>query len=125
MELIEGSETSAYIHQTPGIRPKENLLYSEHGESLKSRTLISLKTVFGKKKTSFFNVRSVSALNTHHHQTRIKIRKKIMLTYNTLLLNRLMSHTYNVYKVLLWVETFPNTKRLIAQPVYQWHVASK
>jgi hypothetical protein len=37
MELIEGSETSAYINQTPGIHPKENLLYSEHGESLKSR----------------------------------------------------------------------------------------
>jgi hypothetical protein len=37
MEPIEGSETSAYIYQTPGNYPKENLLYSEHGESLKSR----------------------------------------------------------------------------------------
>jgi hypothetical protein len=37
MEPIYGSETSAYIYQTPGNYPKENLLYSEHGESLKSR----------------------------------------------------------------------------------------
>ena len=37
MELIEGSETSAYINQTPGNYPKGNLLYSVHGESLKSR----------------------------------------------------------------------------------------
>jgi len=37
MELIEGSETSAYIYQTPGNDPKGNLLYSVHGESLKSR----------------------------------------------------------------------------------------
>jgi hypothetical protein len=27
MEPIEGSETSAYIYQTPGNYPKENLLY--------------------------------------------------------------------------------------------------
>jgi hypothetical protein len=37
MELIEGFETSAYTNQAPGNYPKENLLYSEHGESLKSR----------------------------------------------------------------------------------------
>ena len=37
MELIEGSETSAYINQTPGNYPKGNLLYSVHGESLRSR----------------------------------------------------------------------------------------
>ena len=36
MDLIEGSETSAIINQTPGNYPKENLLYSIHGESLKS-----------------------------------------------------------------------------------------
>ena len=36
-EQIEGSETSAYIIQTPGNYPKENIIYSEHGESLKSR----------------------------------------------------------------------------------------
>ena len=39
MEQIECSETSAYINQTPGNYPKENTLYSEHGESLKSRIL--------------------------------------------------------------------------------------
>jgi hypothetical protein len=42
MEPIEGSETSAYIYQTPGNYPKENLLYSEHGESLKPRPIRSL-----------------------------------------------------------------------------------
>jgi len=35
MELIDGSETSAIINQTPGNYPKGNLLYSIHGESLK------------------------------------------------------------------------------------------
>jgi len=37
MDLIEGSETSAIINQTPGNYLKESLLYSVHGESLKSR----------------------------------------------------------------------------------------
>jgi len=37
MEQIECSETSAYIIQTPVNYPKENVMYSEHGESLKSR----------------------------------------------------------------------------------------
>jgi len=37
MDLIEGSETSEIINQTPGNYPKESLLYSVHGESLKSR----------------------------------------------------------------------------------------
>ena len=40
MYLIEGSETSAIINQTPGNYPKENLLvYSVHGESLNYKTL--------------------------------------------------------------------------------------
>ena len=39
-EPIEGSETSAIINQTPGNYPKGNLLYSIHGESLKSRNLL-------------------------------------------------------------------------------------
>ena len=37
MEQIECSETSAYIIQTPGNYPKENIIYSEQGESFKSR----------------------------------------------------------------------------------------
>ena len=41
MEPIEGSETSAIINQTPGNYPKGNLLYSVHGESLKSRIITS------------------------------------------------------------------------------------
>jgi len=38
MELIEGSETSAISIVTPGNYPKENILHTGHGESLKSRT---------------------------------------------------------------------------------------
>jgi len=44
MDLTEGSETSAIINQTPGNYPKESLLHSVHGESLKSRKLESLST---------------------------------------------------------------------------------
>ena len=39
MEPIEGSETSAISFVTPGNYPKENILHTGHGESLKSRTL--------------------------------------------------------------------------------------
>jgi len=44
MEPIEGSETSEFINQTPGNYPKGNLLYSVHGESLKS-TIRSLRVM--------------------------------------------------------------------------------
>ena len=37
MEPIESSETSAFRTQTPGKYPKENILYKEHGVSLRSR----------------------------------------------------------------------------------------
>jgi len=37
MDRTEGSETSAIINQTPGNYPKESLLHSVQGESLKSR----------------------------------------------------------------------------------------
>ena len=40
IEEIERSETSSYIIQTPGNYPKENIIYSEHGESLKSKNVI-------------------------------------------------------------------------------------
>jgi len=36
MELTHGSETSAYYTLMPGKYPKENIQYSNHGESLKS-----------------------------------------------------------------------------------------
>ena len=39
MEQIECFETSAYQIETAGNYPKENIIYSEHGESLKSRIL--------------------------------------------------------------------------------------
>jgi len=41
MGPIEGSEASAFINKTPGNYPKGNLLYSIHGESLKSRRVKS------------------------------------------------------------------------------------
>jgi len=37
MELLQGSETSANYNLTPGKYPEENIQYSNHGESLKSR----------------------------------------------------------------------------------------
>jgi hypothetical protein len=39
MELIQGSETSANHNMTPGKYPEENIQYSNHGESLKSKIL--------------------------------------------------------------------------------------
>jgi hypothetical protein len=39
MEQTECSETPAYKIQTPGNYPKEIIQHSEHGESLKSRTI--------------------------------------------------------------------------------------
>jgi hypothetical protein len=44
MEQTESSETSAYKIQTPGNYPEEGIQHSEHGESLKSRTLELFKT---------------------------------------------------------------------------------
>jgi hypothetical protein len=40
MEQTECSEKSAYKIQTPGNHPEENIQRTEHGESLKSKTLI-------------------------------------------------------------------------------------
>jgi len=47
MELIEGSETSAISIVTPGNYPKENILHTGHGESLKSSICILLSLTFG------------------------------------------------------------------------------
>ena len=38
--LIQGSETSANYNLTPGKYPEENIQYSNHGESLKSRIIM-------------------------------------------------------------------------------------
>ena len=43
MELIQGSETSANYNLTPGKYPEENIQYSNHGESLKSRIFSMFK----------------------------------------------------------------------------------
>jgi len=42
MEPIECSETSAFSTQMPGRHPNENALHIKHGESLKSRILVTL-----------------------------------------------------------------------------------
>jgi hypothetical protein len=42
MELTEGSETSANYNLTPGKYPKEQIQYSKHGESLKTRSTVDL-----------------------------------------------------------------------------------
>jgi len=41
MEQTQCSETSAYEIQTPGNYPEESIQHSEHGESLKSSTVMS------------------------------------------------------------------------------------
>ena len=46
MELIQGSETSANYNLTPRKYPEENIQYSNHGESLKSRIYILLSQDF-------------------------------------------------------------------------------
>jgi len=47
MELIEGSETSAISIVTPGNYPKENILHTGHGESLKiKKTDIKLVSLY-------------------------------------------------------------------------------
>jgi len=43
MKLIQGSETSANYNLTPGKYPEENIQYSNHGESLKSRTTVNFQ----------------------------------------------------------------------------------
>ena len=44
--LTHGSETSAYYTLTPGKYPKENIQYSNHGESLKSTTHVLCSVTF-------------------------------------------------------------------------------
>ena len=47
MEPIESSEASAYINTlTPGTYPKEKKLQSKHGESLKSRIILSCVSAY-------------------------------------------------------------------------------
>jgi hypothetical protein len=55
MEQIECSETSEIINQTPGNHPKEDILYSEHGKSLKSRKLIKYKKGVHYSEIKIFN----------------------------------------------------------------------
>jgi hypothetical protein len=62
MELIEGSETSANYNLTPGKHPKEQIHYSQHGESLKSRIFyicwlcIAKGTMHTVSKTEIFSI---------------------------------------------------------------------
>jgi hypothetical protein len=55
MEQTECSETSAYKIQTPGNYPEESIQHSEHGESLKSRKMLTyfLKVRSAKKTKPF------------------------------------------------------------------------
>jgi hypothetical protein len=50
MEPIDGSETSVFKTQTQGKYPKENILHKEHGERLKSRNILKLRTPFASPK---------------------------------------------------------------------------
>jgi len=42
MKMEQCSETSAYKIQTPGNYPEENIQHTEHGERVKSRTLVMI-----------------------------------------------------------------------------------
>jgi hypothetical protein len=44
MEQTECFETSAYKIQMPGNYPEGNIQHTEHGESLKSRTILSFRS---------------------------------------------------------------------------------
>jgi len=57
MELIESSETSAYINTlTPRTYPKEKKLQSKHSESLKSRNSTKLLDPENEDNTMFPNI---------------------------------------------------------------------
>ena len=57
MEPIKGSETSAYNNQTPGKHPKEYIIDSKHGESLKPRMLWHVEVMF-KQFNNWLNITS-------------------------------------------------------------------
>jgi accessory gene regulator protein AgrB len=48
MKQTECSETSAYIIQAPGNYPEESIQHSEHGESLKSRSICAAMRLLSK-----------------------------------------------------------------------------
>jgi len=48
MEQTECSETSAYKIPTPGNYPEESIQHSEHGKSLKPRSLNFFRQIFEK-----------------------------------------------------------------------------
>jgi len=87
MEPIEGSETSAFINQTPGNYPKGNLLYSVHGESLKSRLLNLLSpwsTVLLKKLTGLQLVKKCPAFyGTRRFITALASARHLSLSWAT------------------------------------------
>ena len=56
MEPIEGSETSAYNNQTPGKHPKEYIIDSKHGESLKSSYTVHRNLIQKRIKWKHFDV---------------------------------------------------------------------
>jgi len=77
MELIEGSETSAIRTQTPGNYPKENILYIEHDESLKSRS----RYLSTKLRCVLFSVESFCQM---HLESQNNVRNKQARLYNTI-----------------------------------------
>ena len=74
MELIDGTETSAIINQTLGNYPKGNLLYSVHGESLKSRRINihkrNIQTIRNTVDTSTHITKTPTQLSKHSHITK-------------------------------------------------------
>ena len=80
MEPIEGSETSAIINQTPGNYPKGNLLYSVHGESLKSRKLSRCLYIFHfETVTNNFNNVVIFSENRTIGRVQISVLRRLFL----------------------------------------------
>jgi len=72
MEPIEGSETSAIINQTPGNYHKGNLLYSVHGESLKSRKHILFSGFFFFENRTVYDIMWKNTVEPDRAQVKIR-----------------------------------------------------
>jgi hypothetical protein len=76
MNLTEGFETSVNINKTQGNHPKVDILNTEHGKSLKSR---SIKSWLRGNVTGMFGTLSVFG---RHIKGMIRLRLEQVWTYN-------------------------------------------
>ena len=94
MEPTQSSETSAYILRTPGKFPKEYLLYSEHGESLKT-TNYGLFKKLTTKRHDFINFLLAGRIRMFHPDPARK----------------LSANPYDIYHCCVYSEKLPTMDR--------------